>query len=187
MVADHHNHGHRVDIIDIPSPRASDDIVDFSSSSSDKESSWDSATDLLLTSWMNEARKASRVQLTSYYFYQRINNWITYPSILLSAFASIGTFATEEQKIPSLKFCLAAAAFVSGTLVAVNKQLRAAEKSQEHLLKAREFEKLIRDIEYIQSQRGSEALVQLKADFERITANQPQPPRRFKSFRDFPR
>jgi len=178
------NHNHRVDIIDIiiPSPSLRTSSQEDRSSSS--LGSWDNATDVLLSSWRHEAKRAAQVQTESYYFYQRIHNWITYPSILLSAFASIGTFATVHDTA-SLKFAIATSSFVSGTLVAINKHLRAAEKSQEHQSKSREFEKLVRDIDFITSQQRSEALVQLKADFERITSNQPQPPRRFKSFRNF--
>jgi hypothetical protein len=171
MTADNHNHnqGHRVDIIDIPSPRTSSNEDAAERESTELSSGWDNATDVLLTTWREEAKKFVHIQTTSYFFYRRLNNWITYPSILLSAFASIGTFATVHESSP-FKFALAAAAFASGTLVAVNKHLRAAEKSQAYLLKVREFENLVRDIDFIQSQQRTDALIQLKADFERITA-----------------
>lgn len=79
--------------------------------------------------------------------FNRINNWLTYPSIILSAMTSIGIagFDCMEQT----RYVLSAMTLMSAILTGINQHFQAAEKSQEFLLRAKDYYAVIRDIEYI--------------------------------------
>lgn len=145
----------------------------------DDTSEWRVVHDELLKTWRRQASVNLWLQTASAYYYERINNWITYPTILVSAMTSVGIFSTDNEIV---RYALAGVSLFSACMSALNRQIRAAERAQEYSIKARELGKFVRDlnfllmIEYHQRPNVREALTRIRCDFDRINDTQNEPP-----------
>ena len=113
------------------------------------QNGWKDYHDELLKSWRKQATISLWLSLASKYMYNRINNWLTYPSIILSAMTSIGIAGFEC--VPELRYILSGMTLLSGVLTGINQHVQAAEKSQEFYLRAKDYYSVVREIEYILS------------------------------------
>lgn len=82
------------------------------------------------------------------------------------------------------KFFMSGVTLMAGVLTTINKHFRAAERSNEHLLRAKEFLSLIRDIDYLLAldyemrPNVTETIARLRDKYERISELQLDPPLR---------
>lgn len=140
---------------------------------------WEAAHDELLRTWRRQASINLWLQSASAYYYERLNNLVTYPAILVSAVTSVGMFASENE---IMRYVLAGLSMFSACITALSRQMRAAEKAQEYTIKARELGKFVRYLNFLltleMKQRPSvqEAITTLRIDFDRINDTQLEPP-----------
>jgi hypothetical protein len=140
---------------------------------------WDDHHDALLKTWKRQASINHWLQLASAYYYAKVNNWMAYPTILVSALTSVGIFASDDRIV---KYVLASLSLASACVIAINKQTRVAEKAEDYGSKARELGKFIRDLNFLltlkRDQRPDvrESITKLRCDFDRINDTQSEPP-----------
>lgn len=146
----------------------------------DHASKWNDSHDNLLKLWRKQASINLWLQLASNYFYTRLNDYLSYPAIIVSAATSIGVFGSDDSL--KGKFAISILALVSGILTAVNKHCRAAEKGQEYALRAKDYYTFIREIDFILSRTReerppmTETLERVKSTYDRIVDMQMEPP-----------
>lgn len=146
----------------------------------DKCTKWTDAHDNLLKVWRKQSTINLWLQLASSYYYARLNDYFSYPSIIISAATSISVFGNDNSL--GGKFAIAILALLSGILTAINKHCRAAERGQEFALRAKDYYTFIRDIDFIlathkdeRSDMG-ETLERVKSTYDRIIDMQLEPP-----------
>lgn len=163
---------HRVDV-STPSQSRFIDRCD------DEQGQWNPSHDDLLKTWRRQACINLWLQLSSSYYYERLNVWSTYPTIAMSVITSIGTFIGTHIAV---RYCMAGLSLLSACLVAMNRHSRAPEKAQDHTIKTREYATFIRFINFIlilppdQRPPMKETLGRLRRDFDRINVTQMEPP-----------
>lgn len=141
---------------------------------------WDESHDNLLKLWRKQASINLWLQLASNYYYAKLNDYLSYPAIIVSAATSIGVFGSDNSLAG--KFAISILALIAGTLTAINKHCRAPEKSQEFALRAKDYYTFIREIDFIMSTKReerpvmSETLERVKATYDRIVDMQMEPP-----------
>lgn len=141
---------------------------------------WHDGHNNLLQHWRKQASINLWLQIASNYYYLRINDWLSYPSILLSASLSIGVFGLDT----GLKgqFVSAALAMLAGILVAINKHVGSPEKAQAHMLRAKDYYGFVRYLDCLLStsfeERDpmSETMMRIKENFNRIVDMSLEPP-----------
>lgn len=142
---------------------------------------WDQTHDRLLVTWRKQSCINLWLQMSSAYYFQHLNNWIVYPTILISAASSMG-FLAESCPGEVVRYILASISIISACLTALSRQTRAAEKAQEYSIKAREYGTFIRNLNFLltldfrQRPDPRETLAKLRADFDRINETQMEPP-----------
>ena len=146
----------------------------------EQQGKWNESHDMLLKLWRKQASINLWLQLASNYYYTRMNDYLTYPAIIVSAATSIGVFGSDDSL--KGKFAISILALLSGILTAINKHCRAAEKGQEYALRAKDYYTFIREIDFILStskeERPSmtETLERVKSAYDRIVDMQMEPP-----------
>lgn len=147
--------------------------------SSDKHV-WKESMETILKSWRREASVNLWLQLASYYYYSSIADFLTYPSIVLSAGTSIGVFGLQDTLAG--KYVASVLVLSAGVLTSLLKHSRASEKSQTFMLCSKDYYMLIRDIDYIlttePADRASptDVLQKVKITYDRIVDMQLDPP-----------
>ena len=148
---------------------------------------WSTNHDDLLTSWKKQCSISMWLALASKYYYSSMNNWLTYPGIVFSAITSIGVVGLGCEG-PGL-YILSVLNLIGGILNTVCKQAQPAEKSQDFYLRAKDYYKIIREIDYLLAidykdrPPVNEVMLRIKADLDRIMDQQMQFP--LKIIRDY--
>jgi hypothetical protein len=141
---------------------------------------WHEGHNSLLQHWRKQASINLWLQIASNYYYLRINDWLCYPSILLSASLSIGVFGLGTNMTG--QFVSAVLAMLAGILVAINKHLGSPEKAQAHILRAKDYYGFVRCLDCLLStvfeERDpmSETMLRIKENFNRIVDMSLEPP-----------
>lgn len=141
---------------------------------------WEPHHDDLLRAWKKQAAINLWLALASKYRYDIINNWLTYPCIIISASTSIGILGIDFYTAG--KYVMSTAIMASAILGAISKHFGAAEKSQEFYTRSKDYFALIRELDYLLGlhfeERGNvvEVLTRLKMQFDRILDLQLEPP-----------
>ena len=141
---------------------------------------WMEYHDDILRNWKKQAAINLWLALASKYRFDIINNWLTYPCIVISASTSIGILGLD--KFEGGKYALSSVVLFSAILTAISKHFGAAEKSQEFYMRSKDYFAFIRELDYILSlhfnERNNviETLTRLKAQFDRIMDQQLDPP-----------
>lgn len=140
---------------------------------------WDDGHEELLRAWRKESTMNTILQTSSSHHYQWWNTILTYPTILISAGTSVGMFSNESMP---LRFALGGLALVGACLTAWNRQMRAAEKSEQYALKAREHAAFVRDVNYVLTLNREvrpdvkETIAKLRVTFDKMFESQVEPP-----------
>ena len=144
---------------------------------------WHDAHENLLKTWRRQASINMWLQTASSYYYRRMNGYLAYPSILLSAVTSIGVFGIDTcNNALGGKYITSCMSLASAFLIGINKHAQAAEKAQEFMLRSRDFYSMIRDIDVLLStpkeERGtcSEIMTRMRSEFDRILNMSLDPP-----------
>lgn len=141
---------------------------------------WHEGHNKLLQHWRKQASINLWLQIASNYYYLRINDWLSYPSILLSASLSIGVFGLGTG-LPG-QFVSAVLAMMAGILVAINKHVGSPEKAQAHMLRSKDYYGFVRYLDCLLStsfeERNpmSETMLRIKDNFNRIVDMSLEPP-----------
>lgn len=141
---------------------------------------WHDGHNSLLQHWRKQASINLWLQIVSNYYYMRINDWLSYPSILLSASLSIGVFGLGTSM--TSQFVSAILAMLAGILVAINKHVGSPEKAQAHMLRAKDYYSFVRYLDCLLStvfeERDpmSETMLRIKGNFNRIVDMSLEPP-----------
>lgn len=141
---------------------------------------WRESHKALLHEWKRQAAVCMWLQLASHYHYARINNWLTYPTVVITAFTSIGVWGIESSTAG--KFVMSTVSLFAGILATISKHCRAAEKSNEFQLRSKEYLGIIREIDYIlaldedQRPEVGETMLRIRSTFDRIMDLQLDPP-----------
>lgn len=139
---------------------------------------WKEEYDKILISWRKLSAINMWLSLASKSMYERINNWLAYPSIILSIFMSIGIIGIDTCNTPLGTYIIASVNLVAAILTTINKHMGAAEKSHEFYVRSKEYYAIIREIDYILSLNKNdrpeayEVIVRLRADLEKIIDSQ---------------
>lgn len=147
------------------------------------DAQWHDAHESLLKTWRRQASINMWLQTASSYYYRRMNGYLAYPSILLSAVTSIGVFGIDTcDNALGGKYITSCMSLISAFLIGINKHAQAAEKAQEFMLRSRDFYSMIRDIDVLLStpkhERGtcSEVMTRMRSEFDRIVNMSLDPP-----------
>lgn len=98
----------------------------------------------LLLRWKTKLFVQLWLQEKSVYFYSTINNLLSYTTILISTGSSATLFSTEST---TTKYVIGALTMTTGILTAFSRQLKPAEKYQEHLLTTTQYHVLMRKMD----------------------------------------
>lgn len=109
----------------------------------DTKTSTDIFSNLLLR-WKTKLFVQLWLQEKSMYFYNNWNHLLSYSIILISTGSSATLFSTDNTTI---KYVIGALTMVTGILTAVSRQMKPAEKYQEHLITTNKYHQLMRKIE----------------------------------------
>lgn len=141
---------------------------------------WRLSHQALLHEWKRQAAVCLWLQIASHYHYSKINNWLTYPTVIITAFTSVGVWGIEGSEAG--KYIMSSVSLFAGILATVSKHCRAAEKSNEYQLRSKEYLGIIREIDYIlaldedQRPEVGETLLRIRSAFDRIMDLQLDPP-----------
>lgn len=147
--------------------------------------SWNAQYDMLLKTWRKQCAINMWLQLSSYYHYRRINRWLSYPSIIFSAVASVGIFSMADScsdDIQVERYVMGSFSLISAMLMSINNHIRSTERSHEHLQCSNNFLKLIRSLDYVLALNyddrpsPTEVIAEYRASIDKILDVQPNPP-----------
>lgn len=97
----------------------------------------------MLSDWKAKLFVQMWLQERSMYFYQDLNNLITYPIIIISSISSATLFSTSNETV---KYVIGALTLGTGVLTAISRQMRPAELYQQHSIATLRYQALIRNI-----------------------------------------
>jgi hypothetical protein len=98
----------------------------------------------LLERWKTRLFVQLWLQERSVYYYDWCNNVFTYSIILISSASSATLFSSTPSYV---QYVVGAMSMVTGILTAVSRQMKPAEKYQEHCITAERYQVLIRKID----------------------------------------
>lgn len=78
------------------------------------------------------------------YFYENVNNMLTYPIIVISSVSSATLFSTNNIAI---KYVIGGLSLVTGILTSISRQMRPAELYQQYAITTLRYQALVRRIE----------------------------------------
>jgi hypothetical protein len=142
---------------------------------------WKPEHDKLLTTWRQQAATNLWLQVGSGYYYRKLDDFLAYPSIILSTITSISVFATLQNNSYG-PYLTSVMALASGILVGINKHAKAAEKAECFTICSKEYYALIREIDFILStpmfERGSdkETIANIRSTFDKVVEMSLDPP-----------
>ncbi len=100
--------------------------------------------DELLSKWRTRLFVNMWLQERSMYFYESVNNALTYPIIVISSISSATLFSTNNVAI---KYIVGGLSLVTGILTSISRQMRPAELYQQYAMTTLRYQALIRRIE----------------------------------------
>ena len=107
----------------------------------------------LLNEWKSKLFVQFWLQEHSMYFYNKLNNFLTYPVIIISSVSSATLFTTSN---PAVKYVVGCLTLTTGILTAVARQMRPAELYQQHASTTLRYQALIRTIDtYVSLPKGT--------------------------------
>lgn len=137
---------------------------------------WKEYHDNLLRQWRKHASISLWLSLASKYMYTRINNWLSYPVIVLSVGTSIGIAGLSCDPIGN--YVMSGLTVLTAIFASINQHVKAAEKAHEFYMRAKDYYSLIREIDYIlaldRSDRPepNDTLLNLRNKFDKIIDQQ---------------
>jgi hypothetical protein len=140
------------------------------------EKGWGTSHEDLLKNWRKQCTVSLWLSFASKYYFEKINNWLSYPSIVLSTISSVGIVGWDCDHVGM--YVMSAAMLLAGILTTINKHLMAAEKSHEFYLRGKDYYALIRSIDYYlaldRDDRPSsdEVVLTLRTNLDKITDQQ---------------
>lgn len=141
---------------------------------------WQPYHEELMRSWKKQAAINLWLALASKYRYDIINNWLTYPCVIISAFTSIGIIGIESYVAG--RYVMSGLTMFAAIMTAVNKHFGAAEKSHEFYMRSKDYYAFIREIDYLLTVSSAErppvdeCMMRLRSTFDRIVDLQLEPP-----------
>lgn len=152
--------------------------IDLTKINTQSFNTWKEEYNQILKTW----RKLSAINMwlsqASKHKYDKINNLLAYPSIILSVFISIGIIGVDTCDSVIGTYILASITLVSAILTTINKHMGAAEKAHEFYVRSKEYYALIREIDYLLSLNMNdrpepyETIIRMRANLEKIIDNQ---------------
>jgi hypothetical protein len=132
----------------------------------------------LLLRWKTKLFVQLWLQEKSMYFYNTWNHILSYSIILISTGSSATLFSTDNVNI---KYAIGALTMVTGILTAVSRQMKPAEKYQEHLITTNKYHQLMRKIENYLTLKPLEPTEdkfkeQIEEEINQLIQNQLTPP-----------
>lgn len=144
------------------------------------DSIWKKEHTELLTKWKAKLFVQMWLQEKSMYFYQDLNNLITYPVIIISSISSATLFSTNNVAV---KYVIGALTLTTGILTAVSRQMRPAELYQQHAIATLRYQALIRTITtylslppYMRASDPKSFMNKVEMDISSLMENQVNPP-----------
>jgi hypothetical protein len=148
---------------------------------------WNESYDRMLLEWRKFCSIHMWLQDKSYYFFKRVDSWLTYPAILISAATSIGIFsisscANDEAKIK--QYITGTLAMSVAILASLSKHLDSSSKMHQFSQTCKEYQSIIRKINFILNQNYEdrnevmEVMTELRGEVDRVTQQQLLPPER---------
>jgi hypothetical protein len=145
---------------------------------------WSPQYEALMAKWRKECAIQMWLQQASHQYYTRLDNWFSYPSIVLSTIISIGIFASfaECADHALLNYGMGFLALSSAALTGINKQMMSAERAAEHRTHAQEYQVLVRHIDYVLNLTCTDrppaldTLSELRGRLDTLTQHQHHPP-----------
>lgn len=134
----------------------------------------------LLAKWKAKLFVQMWLQERSMYFYRDLNNYLSYPIIVISSVSSATLLATKSEVI---KYFIGGLSLTTGILTAISRQMRPAELYQQHATATLRYQALIRTIDTCLSMpismRDSDPktfLQKIELDMATLNENQVNPP-----------
>lgn len=98
----------------------------------------------ILKEWKAKCFVNLWLQDASAYHYASINNWLSYPIIVISTASSATLFATDNVIV---KYAVGILSLMSGIFASITRQMKPGEMHQQHTLTMRRYDSLIRHID----------------------------------------
>jgi hypothetical protein len=139
---------------------------------------WKIEYENIVCSWRKLAAINMWLSLASKYMYERINNWLSYPSVVLSVITSIGIIGLDTCNRNVASFIVSGFVLTAAILTTMNKHIGAAEKSHEFYVRSKEYYSIIREIDYLLALNKNDrpdvddTMVRLNTNLGKIIDNQ---------------
>ena len=158
---------------------------------------WTASHERILVDWKKQIAICLYLQDSSMYYYQFIYNLVTIPNLIVGGVLSVSIFSAEDTT--PWKVIIGVLAIFSTFLTSLNRQIGAAEKSQEHKITSRAFQCLLRNMNMTlallpeQRPHSDYYLRHVKHEIDRISDSQLDPPllvvrmfnKKYESLNDF--
>jgi hypothetical protein len=106
---------------------------------------WKKEYEKILKEWKARAFINMWLQLNSSYYYNFLNNALTFPVIILSSVSSATIFAVDNQ---IARYVIATFSIMSVIMTSLMMEFSPDQKKEEHLSTTRQYSKMIKDIDY---------------------------------------
>ena len=106
---------------------------------------WTNAYEKIVVEWRAKSFVNMWLQLKSGYYYERINDVLTYPMIILSSVSGATIFVSDNEYLRLVTACLSLITIIiTGMLV----EVRPGQKAESHYACMRAYTSLIRNMDY---------------------------------------
>ena len=139
---------------------------------------WGPYHDKLLKEWRTRAFVENYLQTYSMYAYQKYNNYLSLPAVVLSTISGASIFSSNSTGV---KYMAASMTLFSGILSGMMRQIQPGERSEKHYVHAKRWGTLIRHIQHLlatpvnQRDRIDLIINQIMSEIESIESSQPHP------------
>ncbi len=108
---------------------------------------WDKEHELILKQWKSKMFVKLWLQNQSAYFYRHLNNFLSYPIIILSSISSATLFVSNETTNTNINLIIGAVTLVTSILASINRHLKPSEVETNYKLSTYKYSNLIRNID----------------------------------------
>ena len=154
---------------------------------SEKKDSWSPQQECLLKEWADKSAGYRWLHLKSHELYNKYNNYLAYPIILLSCIGGIGGLSIVSNEKPTPFELYAQYVFFSCNIIitmlsSIQRFNNFNELSEKHSMAAIQYAKFYRNIsmelslQYEERELGLQFLRQCKSEFDRLLSTSPEIP-----------
>jgi hypothetical protein len=112
-------------------------------SSIDYMKQWTEQHEKLLNNWRMKLYAQMWLQHKSMYYFNSVNNWLTYPTIIISSLSSATLFSTNSA---AAKYTIGALSLATAIITGLTRHIKPAERTQQHATALLQYQEMIHTI-----------------------------------------